>query len=1207
MRSLHFLFAALTLVVLSALPAAAYTMEPDFYTLSDAYVSPHIAWGKPYAGGRVKALFICPRGDAREVIEVAERLDLDYQVVMTLSSDELGWTSKSGPYAPAEGISNEEMIRECAQKLQGKYDVIVAGQIKWDMFPRELLYTIMEKVNGGTGLVVGYSDYGRNALVDRLFAKPAVQTDYLTMGVPLKALPVLDKLDPAKAFQTRQFRDGRMALLSYPGRPFFMFLTPFPPDTDESYRELHYEYYQSLVCKAILWAAKKEPQVQFTEIGVGGDTINRTDLPKTKLIARWRGITGGMLANITVRDEDNHVFAKATQELPGKELTFPLPTLPAGKYFADIIIKAGQNSVSWGSAAFTVTSDPGIASLTLEPIAVKPGGTAEATVALSAPATANLSVALIVRDNLDRTVARKDVAVPAGAHSVKVPFQMVTPLATSADVTAYLLPAAAKNAALPEASLDHATQQLFVALKRSRGNYGNAVWSASGQRNDFVRRLMMPQMRAADVDLQTNSSPSIGGQQWLQKYNFDTIPYATRYSYEGTDNVRKPCLTDPKFLTGHLEGLEKIGRELGPMGPRAYTLGDECFLARNGTDVCFSPSCIADLQQWLQGQYKDIAALNASWGTDYKSFSEAQPITLPEAKKLNQPARWVDHRRHMEFVYARMMQRAEDAIRKGDPEAEVGFDGPFDTSSFSGNDWSQLMDTFDMCNVYFHQPTQWEFLRSFAKPDMLLGLWYGGYFEHRTQDEERLWPWRGIFNGFNSMWWYNVYHGNSGICPMDALDPSMELYPAYQWAMEEMKELRAGEGQALMNSTRLDDGIGIHYSQPSLHAATWSGDFGRLDGEWLQCFQTLEDMGLQYTCRAYDKIEKEGVDAKRFTVFILPYSQAISPAEAAAFRKYVADGGLLIADVRPGLYDQHGKPQSPGMLDDLFGIKRVTGTGIVKNQPAQIALPDGKTFALKSVDVDGDVQVTDGKPYGTAGQVPVLIYRTTGKGATVLMNYSFAAPARSRLDAEALPQWGVLQAILATKGVEPQARVAVGGDPVRLLETVRFQDGPIEYVGFLKNRVSRDETTAAAQVTMPAAAHTYDLRGGKYLGKLATWQADFVPARARLYARLPYTIDGVKVATTKQAANVSGQLAGAVLTCNVSLQTSAKQPGRHWVALSVYGPDGKLRQHYSRNIATANGKATTNIPLALDDAKGTWKVVAREVISGKKAEATFSL
>lgn len=1216
MRRCAFMLAAVTLGLLAALlpPAGAYTMEPDFYTLSEDYVSPHIPWAKPYAGGKVRALFICPRGDAREVIEVAERLDLDYQVILTLSSDELGWTAKSGPYAPAEGISNDEMIREAAEKLARPYDVIVTGQIKWDMFPRELLYTIMEKVHDGTGLVVGYSDYGRNALVDRLFAKPVVAADFVTRGLPWSALPVLCKLDPAKAVQTRQFHDGRLVLLNYPGRPVFMFLTPLPPDTDKSYRELHYEYYQALVLKAMLWAGKKEPAVQFAEIGVGGETVDRAALPRTRLTARCLGPAEGLQAQVTVRDEDKRQFAQVTLGLAGNQLSLNLPTLPAGRYFADVVLRNGQRTVNWASTAFTVTSALSCTALTFDKPSAKPNEVVTATATLSSPAPPNLNLYLQVIDSVGREIVRKSVPVPAGSLSVRAPFQLQNALAESAEVTAFLVSGAPRTA-LDRDCLARISTTLYVPLKRSRGNYASCVWGAGGYENDFVRRLMLKQLHNCDVDVHTNGPTSVAGQTWLAQNNFDNIPYATRYSYEGSGPVREPCLTNPKFLEPHLAGLEKLGKELGPCGPRAYTLGDECFLARDGVDVCASPTCVADLQQWLRGQYPDIAALNASWGTSYKGFEEARPTTLQEAKEAGQPARWVDHRRHMEFVYARMMDRARQAIRKGDPEAEVGFDGPFDTSSYSGNDWWQLMNAFSMCNVYFHQPTQWEFLRSFAgdRPrteGMLLGLWYGGYFEHRTEDEERLWPWRGIFNGFNSMWWYNVYHGNSGVCPMDAFTPSITVYPAFAWATEEMKELRSGEGQALMNATRLDDGIGVHYSQSSLHAATYSGDYGRLDGEWLQCFQTLEGMGLQYTCRAYAQIEKEGIDPARFPVFILPYSQAISPAEAAAFRKYVSDGGLLLADVRPGLFDQHGKPQTPGLLDDLFGIKRTPGTGLLRGTAAQVkdaSLAAGRVFDLPALEVDGDVQVTDGKALGRAGNAPVVIVKPSGKGTAVLLNYSFGPPARARLEAAAASHFGLLQALFALGGVKPQVAVAADGDPLRLLETVRFEDGPIQYLGFLKNRINKEEAVTRAQVSTTAALHTYDVRTGRYLGRVASWEAEFTPARARLYARLPYAIEGLRLNVAKQASNVAGQTSGPVLACTVTIQASNRQPGRHWVELRVIGPEGKLCRPYHRNVMTTAGKASTVIPLALNDTPGNWKVIAREVISGKTSVETFGL
>ena len=44
--------------------------------------TPHVKWARPLAGGPIKALFILPYGDAREVVEIAQRLQLDYSVIM---------------------------------------------------------------------------------------------------------------------------------------------------------------------------------------------------------------------------------------------------------------------------------------------------------------------------------------------------------------------------------------------------------------------------------------------------------------------------------------------------------------------------------------------------------------------------------------------------------------------------------------------------------------------------------------------------------------------------------------------------------------------------------------------------------------------------------------------------------------------------------------------------------------------------------------------------------------------------------------------------------------------------------------------------------------------------------------------------------------------------------------------------------------------
>jgi hypothetical protein len=172
---------------------------------------------------------------------------------------------------------------------------------------------------------------------------------------------------------------------------------------------------------------------------------------------------------------------------------------------------------------------------------------------------------------------------------------------------------------------------------------------------------------------------------------------------------------------------------------------------------------------------------------------------------------------------------------------------------------------------------------------------------------------------------------------------------------------------------------------------------------------------------------------------------------------------------------------------------------------------------------------------------------------------------------------------------------------------VRYQDGPVRYYGFLKHRVDEDEPIQSATITTPESLHTYDARAGEYLGRTQEWEAQFVPSRAKVFAQVPYTINGLSARATKGAHEAGEGEVGYVIACTLRLATGAAKPGRHWVNVKVVGPDGKERKHYMRNVALTEGTGVTYIPMALDDPTGTWTILAREVISGKVGETTFQM
>jgi hypothetical protein len=73
------------------------------------------------------------------------------------------------------------------------------------------------------------------------------------------------------------------------------------------------------------------------------------------------------------------------------------------------------------------------------------------------------------------------------------------------------------------------------------------------------------------------------------------------------------------------------------------------------------------------------------------------------------------------------------------------------------------------------------------------------------------------------------------------------------------------------------------------------------------------------------------------------------------------------------------------------------------------------------------------------------------------------------------------------------------------------------------------------------------------------------------------------------------------------LSDEAGQPvDRSVVRVEVFDPTGKLVRHYSTNLTVADGRAQFEIPFALNDLPGRWRIRTRDVVSGLTAERVVS-
>ncbi|HEY3415334.1 MAG TPA: hypothetical protein VGM23_00490, partial [Armatimonadota bacterium] len=245
------------------------------------------------------------------------------------------------------------------------------------------------------------------------------------------------------------------------------------------------------------------------------------------------------------------------------------------------------------------------------------------------------------------------------------------------------------------------------------------------------------------------------------------------------------------------------------------------------------------------------------------------------------------------------------------------------------------------------------------------------------------------------------------------------------------------------------------------------------------------------------------------------------------------------------------------------------------------------------------LQVDDGHALGKhifgAEKPPAFVYKRSGKGATILMNYIETEYRRvpenwQRMFANELLKMAGIASPVTLRDRAKDGEILQSG-----LKATRWLDGDAEYYGLLLDQGKN------VDIQVQKSGYLYELSQSKgFLGKGNTASLDLRDAPYALLAVLPYKVDAVGL---KAGAGRLGQ--GVPL--EFSLKVSNGTPVKHVVHLDVYKPDGSYHYSYSRNFVFTHGKWTGVLPLALNDPSGRWTVKAREVVSGLTAEATVQV
>lgn len=1267
---------------------------------------PHFDLAPSLAGGALKALFITPHLRTREVIELAHRMELNFECVVTGVG---GYGIKTGGRKRAA----IDQIDFCRSALNKKHEVIVLPILLGQWLTLDIVEEIARQVReDGVGLVL--------PLPEHLFGSFAKFSEIATSeGCP-------------QNFRKARAGKGRVVFLDGNSQELFtnwMCGTPKMTDTEVSY-----------FAKMLLWAAGRKPGIAISlaspkqRLGIdrsAGATRfqfrleNKTKESfkgKLKVVARQdleKDYTfyprSEMLRSYRVcRLWDERATAEADLSIPATgSQTVPISfALPAGNLSLDAYVSnASGGTLTWERFPVVLEAVADIASIRLVSGVRNPREIVFSTLKndiksmlFTSKSTSTLKltcgltksekikrVALVATDPWDRTVSQIEHEVEPGGANPEVEFSVplnaclhrvliVSIRAFDADgcvrerrLCGFIHPQAARLPVFEFRAYAEASE-----VDRSITGYDARVGAAPFSRallhawfNVSVQAWMggPPTMRRVSVPGEVLDEPpalpAVGGLTEADKTGakkkedldevdneFENKPVDPRDGW-----VRLPCINDPDLRKAIQESIRGLYLEQSFFGPFSGGWGDEWYITKQGelnneqypwrrsfepgkdTNSCRCTHCLALFRPYARKLFDgNLDALNNEWETTFKSWEEVdRPIVNKTVNDLNAPpesqwARFIDHRRFDDYRVAELLKEGRDVVKAIEPLNRIGWGDIFKTSLCSGID-AYLMSQYCDNNQLDRDHVQWASFGTSTNSHWV------GYHKKYSTIRENFTPWWMMFDGNTSISYYG-----KGNYPMH--QPDFTFFEAPKEMFRAMHEIRQTGFDRLLVYHQQIDPVAIHYDPASIYIAQvedWKEDPKQFIGNMVNAGRAYNELcheieqtwrgllsgrGLLHFATAYGQLE-EGHFGRFGTpkLLFLPYTQCISPKQAATLERFVREGGVLVGDIHTGLRDGHGKRMEAGLLDHVFGIERrkskermrIRTLADGKPIPVRFGSEFGEPFELSFNAVGpGDVTPVTAKPLASYAleneQHPAFLVNGFGKGKAVYLN--FAATGYQVIEDEgrsdevevtvkelqgiaAARFRTVFEKLISYTDIRPAVKISGG-------QLWRFSEKEATYIclgaGYKGNP---DMWRKPYEVSLDQKRHVYDSRRRQYVGFTDRFEARYSIKEklfALVYATLPYKVEAVDVKLKSDSVRQGG-----TLFFSVGILPAQADKNRHVLSLSVTDPNRKDISWYGGVLETKDGIAEGRIDFAFSDVPGIWGIKLTDTATGVSSQKSIEL
>jgi len=1169
------------------------------WEMSHDWVSEHREWAKPTPGVKPRVLFLMPRLFKRGIVEIAQRMDLTYTFVPLLTTTKKGATI--GRETQMEHTLSGEAVEGLQSVLGKPWDLIVVGNMSiqgtgyyqtfgWRDVPLGLKRLIRDRTQAGAGLV--FLSSGSSAFL-HAYKRLGVDTSW-PIAVSSEAAHVGFSFPfhrPALTF--RKLGRGRLVLLNS-GLPFMYIWDPPQRERPEGFvvpgiettRVVFptEEYRYAALVKSLLWAAGRDPSPQITELAPKAAAL--AGEPFTIDIALSDTPAEGAVVGAAFWDRFSRQTLKATGEATGRRCAVAVPGMAEGAYVVDCVLRnAKGEALDWAACSIRVRGERKLLSAQTDRDYYEPGDTARVTVKIANADGLKLAHRLI--DTYGRLV---HLGTAPARESVEVTLPLAMPLSRLHYLWLELLTADGKVLSVH--------RQPVIARPDRPSDYH--WYQAGGWSSNFAVQLVaagvdhinLPSGSSDITDITLESNMGVWG-----AWSHIGAGYAGRANAEGTGH--SVCPSGPGFRYELRKNFEAALPRAKRFGVDLFMLQDE---SSSGIGHCDAPPCVFAFQNYLRGMYGTVERLNESWGQDFKSWDEVKRVASKDVARL---APQVDHTMFMRRLYAEWIDQSQGGIRRFIPEARVGF-------SVSWGDAWELSRYLSM-TIWHRRGLYYDYHTSYGRPEITFGSWFGPTYDKSDRNEAQAHhhAWASLLAGANAFfeWWGARHLGYNFV------RPDLSLFKVATIMSQEVAEIKAGVGKLLMEAEYVTLPLVLYqssrsnYASSALKGRSSDPDAAPRPSSESSVRGTLRRIQVPVRYVHSEQVEDGILAEDAIRLVYMSRGLALSDREIEALKGFAENGGILVADYDIGLRDEHGNVRQTAPLEKVFGIK--TDTAVDLGDTAELRVEkdfeqirfSGLKGVLARKGFGAKVTVTTGTALADIdGKVPALIVNRHGKGLALYLNFH---PGLVQGEKGADFLRGLCEALVDQAGVVRPFSV-VDGDGRRVRARLRvgtFHNGEQMYVGFLADPegytlAEQDKMDVALKCT--SEGYLYDVRRRKFLGKRKELALTVTPGVAELYSLLPYSVEGVEISLAGDAI-----APGKVARAQAKVRISAEKPGDHVLVTRVSDPTGRHRKEHDQNIVAKGGVCSAEVPIALNDPSGEWKLEFRDVASGVVATATF--